>query len=354
METILSKDQMYQALLNKDSQFEGQFFAAIKTTGIFCRPTCTARKPKKENVEYFTSQREALTNGYRPCKVCKPLEKVGDIPVDIQGVLHEIESNPFEKITDYVLRQRGLNPSQVRRWFMKNHEMTFHTYQRLLRINIAFSNIKNGDKVIEAAFDNGFNSLSGFQYSFKKATGLSPKESKHSSQLILTRIPTPLGPMFAVASEEGICLLEFTDRRMLETEFHKLQHHFKCSILPGNHRHFEILKQQLNEYFEGNRKVFTVPLASPGSDFQKVAWEALHHIPYGQTVSYADQAKAIDKGSAIRAIASANGNNQIAIIIPCHRVIGSDGELKGYGGGLWRKKWLIDHEKKHASTLISA
>ncbi|NNF20748.1 MAG: bifunctional transcriptional activator/DNA repair protein Ada [Saprospiraceae bacterium] len=353
MENLLSKDQMYQALLEKDSQFEGLFFAAIKTTGIFCRPTCTARKPKKENVEYFITQREALTNGYRPCKVCKPLQKVGTIPADIKKILEEIESNPFEKITDYGIRQRGLNPSQVRRWFKKNHEMTFHTYQRLLRINNAFSNIKNGDKVIEAAFDNGFNSLSGFQYSFKKATGLNPKESKTSSQLVLTRIPTPLGPMFAVANDEGICLLEFTDRRMLETEFKKLQNHYKCSILPGNHHHFKILKTQLQEYFEGKRKKFSVPLAGIGTEFQHVAWEALHKIQYGQTVSYADQAKSIGKSSAIRAIATANGLNQIAIIIPCHRVIGADGELKGYGGGLWRKQWLIDHEKKHASNLIS-
>jgi AraC family transcriptional regulator of adaptative response/methylated-DNA-[protein]-cysteine methyltransferase len=353
MEATLSTNRMYQALLRKDSQFEGLFFAGIKTTGIFCRPTCTARKPKKENVEYFGSQKEALTNGYRPCKVCHPLQKVGEVPPDIQKVLHEIESNPFDKITDFGLTQRGLNPSQVRRWFLKNHEMTFHTYQRLLRINNAFSNIKNGDKVIEAAFDNGFSSLSGFHYSFKKATGINPKESKSSQQLMITRIPTPLGPMFAVASEEGICLLEFTDRRMLETEFHQLQNHYKCLINPGNHRHFKILKQQLNEYFEGKRYTFTVPLASPGSEFQNGAWKALHGISYGQTVSYADQAKSVGKDTAIRAIATANGNNRIAILIPCHRVIGSDGELKGYGGGLWRKRWLIDHEKEHAPSLVA-
>lgn len=347
MNKTLSKERMFEALLNKDSQFEGLFFAGIKTTGIFCRPSCTAKKPRKENVEYFSSSREALANGYRPCKVCRPLQQIGEVPQEIQKLLQEVDSNPIEKITDWGLNQRGLNPSQVRRWFMKNHEMTFHTYQRLLRINNAFSNIKKGDKVIEAAFDNGFNSLSGFQYSFKKATGINPKKSESNNLLTITRLPTPLGPMFAVACDEGICLLEFTDRRMLETEFDQLKTHFKSNILPGNHKHFEILKIQLKEYFEGNRKDFTVPIITPGTNFQKKAWQALTIIPYGQTVSYVDQAISIGKENAVRAIGSANGNNRLAIIIPCHRVIGADGELKGYGGGLWRKRWLIDHERKH-------
>lgn len=349
METTLSKDLMYRALVDKNSQFEGVFFAGIKTTGIFCRPTCTARKPKPENVEYFESTREALINGYRPCKVCKPTQNRGAIPEDLQALLKEIESNPFERITDSHLRARNLNPSQVRRWFQKNHEMTFHAYQRLIRINSAFSNIKNGDKVIAAAFDNGFSSLSGFQYSFKKATGINPRESKQKGQLTMTRIPTPLGPMFAIASDEAICLLEFTDRRMLETELKQLEKIYGSSILPGNHKLFSILDRQLQEYFVGKLRKFTIPLATPGSDFQGKVWQTLKKIPYGHTISYMEQAKSLGKEGAVRAIASTNGHNRVAIIIPCHRVIGSDGELKGYGGGLWRKKWLIDHEKKHVA-----
>ena len=349
METALSENHMYDALLRKDPEFEGLFFAAIKTTGIFCRPTCTARKPKRENVEYFSSSREALTHGYRPCKVCKPLQELGSVPPEIKDILHEIEKNPIDKITDYNLRERGINPSRVRRWFLKNHKMTFHAYQRMIRINSAFSNIKNGDKVIEAAFDNGYNSLSGFNYSFKKLTGINPKDSKERALLSITRLTTPLGPMFAIASDKGICLLEFTDRRMLETEFTQLQKHYKSSIIPGNHPFFEILEIQLKEYFNGVRKEFTIPLDTPGTTFQKQAWLALQTIPYGQSISYSAQAKKVGNGTAVRAIASANGNNRVAIVIPCHRVIGSDGDLKGHGGGLWRKRWLLDHEMKHSS-----
>ena len=228
MESLfLTEDVMFKALIEKDKEFEGQFIVGVKTTGIFCRPSCTARKPKKENVEFFDTTKSAMASGYRPCKVCKPLVNSGEVPEEIKDILTDIENNPSEKITDYGLVKKGIEPSRVRRWFLKNHGMTFQAYQRLLRINSAFNNIKNGDKVIEAAFENGYDSLSGFGHSFKKATSLNPKDSAMNDCLTYTRFTTPLGPMMAVASEEGICLFDFTDRRMLETELKQIQKHFK-------------------------------------------------------------------------------------------------------------------------------
>ncbi len=338
---------MYNAMLNRDSSFEGQFIVAVKTTGIFCRPSCTARKPLKENVEFFESTKAALANGYRPCKVCRPLEKSGEIPDEIKSLLDEIENNPSQKITDYGLVKRGVEPSRVRRWFLKNHGMTFQAYQRLLRINNAFNNIKSGSKVIEAAYDNGYDSLSGFGHSFKKATMKNPSESLESGSLTYIRFSSPLGPIMAVATDKGICLVEFTDRRMLETELKQLKKHFKSNILPGQNKHFDELKKQLGEYFEGTRKEFNLPLITPGTEFQNNVWKVLQNIPYGQTRSYEEQAIALGNPKAVRAVANANGDNKISIIIPCHRVIGKNGKLTGYGGGLWRKKWLLDHEKKN-------
>ena len=344
---FLSEDVMYKALLNKDRQFEGQFIIGVKTTGIFCRPSCTARKPKKENVEYFENSKEAMASGYRPCKVCKPLEMSGEIPIEIKSILKEIEAEPSQKITDYGLVKRGIEPSMVRRWFIKNHGMTFQAYQRLLRINNAFNKIRSGDKVIEAAFENGYDSLSGFNHTFKKATLVNPKDSFAKNILTYTRITTPLGPMMAVASENGICILEFTDRRMLETELKDIRRHFRSNILPGNSKFFEHLKIQLEEYFNGTRKEFDIPLETPGTDFRKQVWKILQTIPYGETRSYKAQAAALGNTNAVRAVANANGANRISIIIPCHRVIGEDGKLTGYGGGLWRKSWLLNHEKKN-------
>ena len=163
-----------------------------------------------------------------------------------------------------------------------------------------------------------------------------------------TKIETELGIMVAGAVDEGICLLEFSDRRMLNTEYKDLARYFKTTIEEGDNSHFRILKEQLKEYFEGSRKEFSVPLISPGTNFQQAVWKELMKIPYGTTRSYQEQSVALGKPDSIRAVANANGMNRISIIIPCHRVIGSDGHLTGYGGGLKRKKWLLDHEKRHS------
>ncbi len=340
----LTHDIMYDAIIEKDTSFEGVFFTAVKTTGIFCRPTCTARKPKKENVEFFTESKNAILKGYRPCKVCKPLEKLNETPKEIRDLIEELNNNPLIKFKDWDLKQKGIEPHYLRRWFLKNHGITFHAYQRMFRINSAFKKIKDGETVTATAFDSGFESLSGFNDSFKSIFGVSPIKSKTQKLITIKRLETPLGTMFACATEDGICLLEFTDRKMLETELKNLAKTLNAIILQGNNKHFKILENQLSEYFEGKRKIFSVPLVTPGSDFQNIVWSQLQTIEFGKTRSYKEQATSINKTESVRAVANANGMNRISILIPCHRVIGSDGKLTGYGGGIWRKKWLIEFE----------
>jgi AraC family transcriptional regulator of adaptative response/methylated-DNA-[protein]-cysteine methyltransferase len=167
-----------------------------------------------------------------------------------------------------------------------------------------------------------------------------------------TRIETELGTMIGGAVEEGICLLEFSDRRMLKAEYRDLSRYLNSAIQEGDHRHFKILIKQLKEYFAGSRQEFSLPLVTPGTDFQQAVWNELMNIPFGSTRSYHDQSVAMGKPGAIRAVANANGMNRISIIIPCHRVIGSDGNLTGYGGGIKRKKWLLDHEKKYSGKPV--
>lgn len=344
---MLTHSIMYKALVNKDVSYEGTFIAAIRTTGIFCRPTCTARKPKEENVEFFRTTKDAILKGYRPCKVCNPLEKLGETPAYIKKILEQISSDPSTKLKDWDLTKKGIEPSKVRRWFLKNHGITFHAYQRMFRINSAFKKIQNGEPVTSVAFDAGYESLSGFNDSFKSIFGVSPSNSKEKQIINITRLETPLGTMFAGAVEEGICLLEFTDRKMLETELKSLSKSLNANIIQGANRHFDLLKQQLEEYFDGKRKEFTLPLFTIGTEFQQSVWKELQTIPYGSTRSYLQQAAAMGKPTAVRAVANANGMNRIAIIIPCHRVIGEDGSPTGYGGGIWRKKWLLELEMKN-------
>lgn len=351
MRERLSFQEKYNAVLKKDPSYEGAFVVAVKTTGIFCRSTCNARKPKPQNVEFYNSPKEAILNGYRPCKVCKPLEMNGETPHHIKKIIDELNQNPHKKIMDYELRKRGIDPAQIRRWFKKHHSLTFHAYQRMMRINNAFGEINRGEKITDAAFENGYDSLSGFNHSFQNIFGDSPSKSKDKNVVNIIRFTTPIGPMFAAATQKGICLLEFTDRRMLETEFKDLRKLFNAVILPGTNEQLELLQKELAEYFDGKRQTFTVVLDMPGTEFQKAVWNELVKIPYGETVSYKRQAIKLNKPLAVRAVANANGQNRVAIVIPCHRVIGEDGSLTGYGGGLPRKRWLIDLEKKNSGKI---
>ena len=342
---------LYQALLNRDSTFEGIFVVAVKTTGIFCRPTCTARKPKPENVEYFVTPRDALLHGYRPCKICRPLSLNGVVPDWLLPLLDEVSENPDMRLRNEDIRSRGLDPNRVSRWFKKHHGMTFQAYLRTLRIGQAFGRIRYGEKIVNAAYDSGYESLSGFTESFKKMTGVSPSKSSNGNLVTVTRILTPLGPMLAGADETGICLLEFIDRRMLETQLLRLKKWLKAEIFPGDSPYFKVLNQQIQEYFEGCRRTFDLPLQLPGTKFQKSVWAALQQIPYGETRTYGQQAQALGNPAAARAVARANGDNRISIIIPCHRVIGKNGEPVGYGGGVWRKLYLLDLEASNREMV---
>ncbi|SJN58711.1 Bifunctional transcriptional activator/DNA repair enzyme Ada [Vibrio ruber DSM 16370] len=340
-------NRYYQALIDKDPSYVGTFYAGVKTTSIFCIATCRARKPKKENVDFYPTFKAALDAGFRPCKICKPTENASEAPSPVALAIELIRRHPKEKVSDSQLRQHQIQPEMVRRWFKKNYGITFHTFQRMYRINNALVELKEGKKLMDTAYDMGYDSLSGFGYTFKKVMGKSPSQSNNSQVILINRFTTPLGPMFVCATDEGICLLEFVERRMLETEFRDLQRLLKATIINGENDHIRQAKQEIDEYFAGTRKQFDVSIHSPGTPFQKEVWQALQQIEYGSTASYQQQAEAINKPTAVRAVASANGHNRIAIIIPCHRVIGKNGKLVGYAGGLERKRWLLEHENAH-------
>lgn len=343
-------DQYYQALIDKDPDYLGVFFVGVTTTLIFCVSTCHARKPKRENVIFYTRVKEALENGFRPCKLCKPTENAHQPPADVEKAIQLATANPKVKITDAELTQHGISPSAVRRWFKQHYGMTYHAFARMVRINSAYEELQHGKTATDTAFSSGYESLSGFGYTYKKLTGNAPSRSDTQDVLLITRITTPLGPMFVCATEKGICLLEFTNRKMLETELQDLQKRHNAPILMGENTHIKQLQRELDEYFSGKRQRFDVALDPVGTEFQQRVWQVLRDIPYGETWRYLDQANALGNPKAVRAVANANGCNKIAIIIPCHRVIGSDGSLTGYGGGLERKKWLLDLEQANVNN----
>lgn len=324
---------------------------AVRTTGIFCRPGCTARLPKPENVEFFAESREALAAGYRPCKRCQPLAPTGMTPSWLAPLLDAIDREPTRRWRDSDLRQRGLSPPRIARWFKQHHGMTFHAYSRLRRLGGALGHIQKGGRVTLAAGDAGYESLSAFNEAFLKFAGTSPSETRGRTVVHVTRIESPVGPLLLGATEADLVLLEFVDRRLLPTQIARIAKALDCVFAPGDTPLLTRVRTQLAEYFDGARREFDLPLAMTGTPFQVSVWNALLAIPSGATRSYKEVAEAIGRPEAVRAVARANGDNRMAIVIPCHRVIGADGKLVGYGGGLWRKQRLLDLERGVGSLL---
>ncbi|MCP3916330.1 MAG: bifunctional transcriptional activator/DNA repair protein Ada [bacterium] len=337
--------EMYDALVKRDPDFEGVFFVGVRTTGIFCRPTCPARKPKAENVDFYPSVRDALAAGFRPCLRCRPLEPEGEPPAWLRPLLAEVERDPARRWRDQDLREQGLEPARVRRWFQRAHGMSFHAYSRARRLGVAFGAMRQGADVTGTAAGSGWESESGFRDAFAKLFGEAPTRAKDvRTRVVTTRLITALGPMLVGATDEGVCLLEFCERRMLETQVKRLRHLLGAAFVPGENEHTHRAEEELAEYFRGDRTTFDWPLVMPGTPFQVAVWEALLKIPYGETRSYDQQARQLEKPGAQRAVGKANGDNRLAIVVPCHRVVRSDGSLSGYGGGLWRKRALLDLE----------
>ncbi len=339
---------MYRALARRDTAYEGVFFTGVKTTGIFCRPTCRAKKPKPQNVEFFPTVSEALHGGYRPCRLCRPMDATKPVPPLVEKLRRAVEATPDGRVTDKDLVALGVEPSTARRQFKAYHGMTFHAYQRARRMGLALRDVKAGKPVIEVQLDRGYESTSGFREAFARIFGKPPRGAARSAVLLARRLETPLGTMLALADEQGLRLLEFVDRRGLEREISLLRRRLKCAVVPGNNATLDATATQLAAYFADPTSAFSLPLAPVGSEFQQKVWAELQRIPVGRTRSYLEMAGRVGVPQAARAIGRANGSNMIALVIPCHRVIAADGGLSGYAGGVWRKQRLLDHERQGA------
>ncbi|WPY01427.1 Bifunctional transcriptional activator/DNA repair enzyme Ada [Candidatus Trichorickettsia mobilis] len=348
MITDAQKQEFYQALLDKNAHYEGVFFVGVQTTGVFCRPTCPARKPKFENCEFYKTAQEALIASFRPCMRCRPLSHPGQVSDLVRTLVDAVEADPSRRWKDRDFEELSVDASTARRQFKKRFGMTFVEYARSRRMGLAMKQIRAGDAVIDAQLNTGYESSSGFRDAFSKIMGAAPtKFTQHNKILKASWLDTKLGPMIAIADDAGLYLLEFIDRRGLEREVERLRLKTKVAIIPGVTDPINSIRLELEFYFDGKLKVFKTPLNLLGSSFQRSVWEELMRIPYGNTRSYMAQAASIGKNRAYRAVANANGANQLAIIIPCHRIINSNGDLGGYGGGITRKKWLLEHEASH-------
>lgn len=342
---------LYDALTARDPAFDGRAYVGVITTGIFCRLTCPARKPRPENCRWFASPAEAAAAGFRPCRRCYPTGPEAEGHAAVASLIAALQDDPERRWSEGDLIEMGYDPSTVRRAFKRHFGQTFLEIARAVRLRNGLKSMTKGNPMIDAQLDAGFDSASGFRSAFARLFGHPPHQMRGAADLRADWIDTPLGGMIAITDENALHLLEFTDRKALPQGLRRLSGFVGGRIGLGRTGVTDQTEAQLGQFFAGERPCFNLPLHLHGTDFQQRVWQGLRQIPAGETRSYAALADEIGQPSATRAVANANANNRIAVVIPCHRVIGADGTLTGYAGGLWRKQRLIEVERSYIGAV---
>ena len=338
--TRLDPDTAWAAFMRRDRGWDGRVIGAVKTTGIYCKPSCPARRPKREHVEFFASGEDARAAGFRPCLRCKP-DEVGRDREAVAAAVRLIERAEEAPTLAGVAEAVGYAPHHFPRLFKRDLGVSPAEYWRGLRNRRAQSALKENGRVTDAVYDAGYQSPSGFYDDAKERLGMTPsawRDGGRGETIRWTTFDSPLGQMLIAATSKGICRLTFDDSEESLKRFFP-----KATILQDD--------GGLKELVEGALEAIERPLAAPdlpidvaGTAFQEAVWRELRKIPPGETRSYADIAAAIGAPKAVRAVGTANGDNHVCVLIPCHRVIRSDGSLGGYGGGIERKKKLLASE----------
>ena len=340
-------DALYAALLARDAAFDGRAYVGVMSTGVFCRLTCSARKPKRENCIFFDSIGGCIEAGFRACLKCHPMQPAAEAEPGVAQLLAALRGDPARRWSEQDVAAMGFDPSTVRRAFKRHYGITFLEMARLTRLRVATTELPKG-RVIDAQMTAGYDSPGAFRAAMGKWLGLAPGRFVKDALLRADWIETRLGAMIAVSDARALHLLEFVERRALPGELKRLYTQAKGSLGFGRFAPTDQVEAELAAFMAGRSAVFETPLAPMGTPFMQAVWRALRDIPAGETRSYSDVARTLGRPEAVRAVARANGANPIAIVIPCHRVLGADGSLTGYGGGLWRKQALIELERDYS------
>ncbi|MEE2859740.1 MAG: trifunctional transcriptional activator/DNA repair protein Ada/methylated-DNA--[protein]-cysteine S-methyltransferase [Pseudomonadota bacterium] len=339
MRDLMDHDRLYAALVARDAAYEGVALVGVTSTGIFCRLTCPARKPRPENCRWFENTAAARTAGFRPCLRCKPDGPQAEAHPVITGLTAALAARPDHRWSEADLIDLGHDPSTVRRLFRQHFGQSFLQMARAARLRQGLQTLHKGGRMIDAQLQAGFESASGFREAFRTLFGHAPHQMQ--GDLRADWIDTPLGGMIVIADDQALHLLEFVDRKALPQGLRRLSALVGGRIGLGRTGVTDQIERALGRFFAGEDGRLDMPLRLLGTPFQVRVWQALRDIPAGETRSYSQLAAAIGQPSAVRAVAAANGANRLALVVPCHRVIGSDGSMTGYAGGLWRKERLI-------------
>lgn len=338
----LTDDQAWQAVLARDRSFDGRFVTGVLSTGIYCRPSCSARHPRRENVRFFAGPDAAEAAGLRPCRRCRPNDVARDEEALVRA-LRLIENAEQVPSLGELAEVTGYSPTHFQRLFKRAVGLSPSEYARALKVRRAGDAMSRGANVTEAIYDAGFGASSRFYEASEGKLGMNPSAWRDGGRGVTIRwavVPTSLGEMLVAATDKGVCRLSFAEGRgELAARFPNAE------LVEGGDAFAELLSDVVSAVEQpGDSRA--IPLDVQGTAFQEAVWRELQRIPPGETRSYAQIAAAVGKPGAVRAAGSANGANNVAVLIPCHRVVRSDGTLGGYAYGLDIKRKLLEREAK--------
>ena len=350
----MNDDKMWEAVRDCDASCDGKFYYGVKTTGIYCRPSCKSKLPKRENVVFFRTKEEAEEAGFRPCKRCRPDLIAFDPAQELSERTKELLERHF---SDRVklgrdMKEMGVSRKHLAQVFKEQYDITPSEYLIQVRIAAARQMLQNGAAIPDAAGMAGYENLSEFYDHFRRQTGMTPARYRQifADNISRSVMDTPIGPLRIIASQDAILGVEQTGRESSDAGAQAGQ--IPADRILSGDASGELVKDcaaQLTEYFAGKRQAFDLPVSPEGTDFQKNVWNHLRDIPYGQTRTYGELAEMAGNKKASRAVGMANHCNPILIVIPCHRVIGADGSLTGYAAGIEAKKFLLQLEQRYTA-----
>lgn len=337
---MIADDAAWQAVMDRNRSFDGQFVTGVHSTGIYCRPSCSARHPRRENVRFYASPREALAAGLRACQRCRP-DDISRDEAAVAQALELIRASDEVLTLDVLAQNSGYSPAHFQRLFKRAVGLSPSEYARALRMERAGDALSDGSSVTEAVYAAGYGAPSRFYAASEGRMGMAPSAWRDGGKGVTIHwavVPTTMGAMLVAATERGVCRLSFDE------DVGELQQRFPQAELVEGGAEFSTLLRDVIAAVEQPGDSRAIPLDVQGTAFQEAVWRELQRIPPGETRSYAQIAAAVGKPGAVRATGSANGANNVAVLIPCHRVIRADGSMGGYAYGLDIKRELLRRE----------
>ena len=342
----MQSETQWRQVMERDARQDGRFVFAVRTTGIYCRPSCPSRRPRRDSVEFFPDPKQAERAGYRACLRCKPTEissqaravtRARQLLDEAEGVMTLAELS----------KRVGVSPFHLQRLFKRATGLSPREYQSARRMQHVKHGLRKGDDVTTALYDAGFGSPSRLYEKASQQLGMTPGAYRRGGAGMTIQyaiVPSPLGRLLVAATSRGLCAVRFGESAAeLERE---LREEFSSAEVHRDDAALRPYLQPLLASLRGENVTMDLPLDVRATAFQKKVWDALREIPAGETRSYSEVARTIGDPKAVRAVATACASNPVAIAVPCHRVVRSDGDLAGYRWGIERKKKLLEQEQR--------